>query len=376
MVDIYHHHHIKGVFTRELFEIYFLLAFKKLALSMIGLFLPLYFYVELGYPVKEIIYFYIVFAIFFAIMLAPATKVISKYGAKHSMIVSTPLVITGLIMALLLPYYSWMFYLAAFFLGAEGAFFWTGFHIDAVLQGKKKSLGKESGMITVISLLPTVIGPLVGGLIIKFFSFTVLFVIACLLMFVSFIPLLKSKEIYVKTRFNMKYFFKDGHTKYFFAYMAQGLRNMARALFWPLFIFMILGGYLTLGIYGSVATLIVSLAGLIIGNYSDKTRKGLMVKVSAFFGGIIWIVKAFVTTVGQIFVIGPLSGIVHMGVTIPLLAKSYNKAKKERVAGFIIFREICLRIGQLTLLCLMLFIEKIEWSFFLAAASTVFFFFI
>tara|TARA_Y100000310_G_C20624800_1_gene785276 strand:- start:93 stop:1220 length:1128 start_codon:yes stop_codon:yes gene_type:complete len=367
--------HLKEVVTRELFEIYFLLGFKKLATSMIGIFLPLYLFVELGYSLQTVILFFIVWIISFALMLYPATKCVSRYGAKHCMIFSAPILIIALLLIMFLQKYSFLFYPAAIFTGAELAFFWIGFHIDAALQGKKKSIGRESALISVIGILPTIFGPFIGGLILIYFNFTVLFVLSLALAIISFVPLIFSKEIYAKTDFDWKYLMKKTHIKYFFAFFAQGVRGTTRLVFWPLFIFAILGGYLSMGVYGTVATLVTSIMGLFIGGWADKGRKSFIIRVSGFFETIFWFLRAFVSTVAQVFGIGILGGFSYLGVSIPLLAKSYYRAKKEKVAGFIFFREMCVRLGGLTVLLIILYIGDVKVAFYVTAVTSLFFIF-
>lgn len=366
---------IKGVFTRELFEIYFLLGMKRFAITMVGLFLPLYIYHELGYSFNQTIYFFLMFILFFTIFLYPAVKLVGWKGAKHSMILSIPIIFLGLLFGILLQDNPLLFYPTAAFLGMEAVFFWIGFHIDAAVQGKKRKTGKEAGIINFVNIFPDIIGPLLGGLILFYFSFTVLFILALVIVLISVIPMLFSKEVYTKTDFDLKYFFKENHLKYFFAFFAQGIRGMTFAVFWPLFIFTILGNYISLGIYGSFATIFVCIFALLLGDYSDKSRRGFLIKISALFDGIFWVFKIFITSVIQIFALGTLGGIAFMGISVPLLSKTYDRAKKEKVAGFILFRELAIMSGQFTVLFAVLFVGKLELSFALTAVTSLLYLF-
>tara|TARA_Y100000310_G_C20660688_1_gene804572 strand:- start:1248 stop:2300 length:1053 start_codon:yes stop_codon:yes gene_type:complete len=348
---------------------------RSLSLSLIGIFLPLYLFVELSYSFNQVIYFYLAFVACFGIGQFIATKVVSRFGAKHSMVGSIPLLIIALLFTMYLGSFSFLFYLAALFHGMHAAFFWVGFHIDAVLQGKKRNFGKESAIISVVTMLPAVVGPAIGGLVLLFFSFKILFVLSLIAITVSFIPLLFSKEIYAKHDLDMSHFFDKKHLKYFFGYFAQGVGYTAAGVFWPLFIFAILGEYISLGIYGTVATLFIVFMTLILGKFSDEGKKGLIMQISALFNTVFWIMKVFVSTLSQVFVIGSLRSIAMHGIEVPFLAKTYTKAKKKHI-GLLLFRETVLRLGQFACLLLVLLVGKPEASFIAAGVlSLVFLFF-
>jgi len=202
-----------------------------------------------------------------------ATFIVMRFGAKHSMIMGVFFTIGMIFLIYFLRDYSFLFFPAAIFYGMQGAFFWMGFHIDAVLNGRKRDFGKESAIIETGLLLPSIIGPVLGGLLIKFFGFGVLYGVAVAILIVSFIPLLFSKEVYISGKLNLKSFFDKKHRKYFFIYFAQGIGFISGHVFWTLFIFAVIGGYLSMGIYGSLATLFVCFITLFIGKLLMKARR-------------------------------------------------------------------------------------------------------
>ena len=222
-----------------------------------------------------------------------------------------------------------------------------------------------------MQIFGSILGPLVGGIILMFSSFSILFCLVLLFLILAIIPLLLSKEVYVKTDYDWKYMFGNGHSKYFFAYFSQGVRAMANNVLWPIFIFAILGSYLTLGIYGTVATLVLIGYGMFIGQVSDQMSKSIIIKLSAVGEFIVWMFRIFVSSILGVFALGSLGGVTGSGVDIPLLAKSYNRAKKEKIAAFLLFRELSIRVGQLTILCIVLALGHIEAGFGLASLTAL-----
>jgi MFS family permease len=366
----------KEVFTRELFEIYFLLFMKKLVLSMIGLFLPLYLWIELGYSFNQVIFFFLAMTFAFTVFCFLATYLVAKIGAKHTMTLGMFTMFFGLLASLGIAYYPILFYPAALLLGAEFSFFWMGFHIDAAVHGKKSSVGKKSAIISIVGILPSIVGPLFGGLILKFSGFPLLFAVGLVLGISATIPLLFSKETYARQKFTYKEIFQKKNLKFFLVFFAQGTKASTRAIFWPMFIFGVLGSYISMGIYGTLATFIVSIFGILVGKLSDEGKKTIMLRISGTFGAIIWIFKVFITSVWQVFTLGILGGFALFGTSIPILAKSYNEAKKEHVPAFILFRELSIRMGQFFVLLLVLATANIKASFVASAVVAIFYFFI
>lgn len=367
----------KEFLTRELFEIYFLLGLRNFALYMIGIFIPIFFYSELSYSIPYIAFFYLLLFLSVVISLPFSAKVISKFGTKHSMMFSVPIIVIGYLFLLFIGSNPLYFYFAAFFLGAELAFFWPAFHIDAALHGRKKSTGKKSALIFAISLFPSIIGPLIGALTINYLGFTTLFIIAILLLIISSIPLFISRETFAKTDFQIKDFFVKDHLKFFFEYFAEGINSMVKGVFWPLFIFLILGGYISLGIYATFTGIIITAIILLFGEISDEGKKKyLLIKISAFSKTILATLMFFVTSVFQVYFVGTLNSIATYGISIPMLAKSYKQAKKEKTMEFILFRELSLIAGRIFVILLVMVFASLKISFLATGITYIFFLFI
>lgn len=358
----------------DLFEMYFLLAFRALAFSMIGIFLPLFLYVEKGYSLEQVVLFFSLMSVGFLLSAFMALKVVSRFGVKHSIVISYFILISSFIMLFFLDSYRSFYWFIGLFQGLSFGFFWIGFHVDATLHVRKKTLGKASGLISFSSVMGAVMGPILGAVIINFFSFNILFVVALCLFVVSFIPLLFSKDIYVKTGFDFKGLFKREHYKYILAYFAQGIRYTVAGVFWPIFAYFIVLDYLTLGWLVTIGTLFVGIIGYFIGKFSDEFGKSKMIKIFAPINAVFSSLRIFAWNTLSLFGLGWAESVSAVGIDVPLLAKTYNRAKKEEVAGFIFFREFILRLGEIFGLIIGLIIG-LKLALVLAGASSLLYLF-
>lgn len=363
----------KHLFARDLFEIYFLLTFRALGFSMIGIFLPLYLFTDLGFPLSKVISFFLITSLSFACGNYLALGLISRYGAKHVMVWSYFFLIVGLILTYFLESYPGLYLLASFYQGLSMGLFWMGFHVDASLHSRKKAVGKQSGLISFVSVLGAVLGSILGGFVLYYWGFPILFLSSILVFIFSILPFLFSKDLYVKTDFDFRSLLIREHVKYFFGYFAQGVRSTAATVFWPLFIFAIFGSYVVLGSYGALATLFTGILCYFVGMISDEHSKGFLMRLSSPFEALVWIARMFVDSVISIFLVGFLGGITSVGVDVPLLAKTYGRTKKEKAAAFLFFREMSIRSGEVFTLLLVLIFGVVSSSFIAASLSSLFY---
>jgi MFS family permease len=304
-------------------------------------------FIEKGYTLPQVILFYALMSFGFVISCFLALKTVSKWGVKWSIVISYVILVVSFVMIFFMDYMRSYYWFIGLFQGLSYGLFWIAFHVDAALHVPKKTAGKSSGLISFASVAGSVTGPILGALLIKFFSFNVLFFIALSLFIVSFIPLLFSRDVFIKTDFHFKRLFLKDHVKYALGYFAQGIRYTAAGVFWPMFAFLILGSYLTLGWFSTLATLLVGVFGYFVGKYSDKFGKGRIIRLFAPVNAIAGSVRVFAWNVLSVFGFGFFESISSAGIDVPLLAKTYNKAKREEIAGFVFFREFVLRIGEI-----------------------------
>ncbi len=338
---------------------------------MIGIFLPLFLLNDLGFSLNKVIVFFLITSIAFTVGNFLAIGLVSRYGAKHVMVWSYFFLIVGLLMAYALTSYPELYIITAIYEGLSMGLFWMGFHIDASLHSRKKSVGKQSGMISFMSILGAVMGPFLGGIVLYYSGFPQLFLCAIAIFLISIIPFLFSKDLYVKTDFDFRSLFVKEHIKYFFGYVAQGIRVTAGSVFWPIFIFTIFESYVVLGGYGAIATLFTGILCYFVGTLADVTKKGTLIRISGPFEAVAWIMRIFVSTIPGVFLAGFLGGITSVGVDVPLLAKTYDRSRKEKVAAFLFFREASIRVGEVFVLLFVLVVGSVSSSFILASLSSL-----
>ena len=178
-------HHVLGYVAnkKELNELYVSTVLRVLAFSMVGIFVPLFLFNELGYSLNSIIQYYLVYAFSFIVFSIFGAKLVSSFGVKHSILISMPLYVAYFGLLYLLKLNPWLFFIVPMIYGASEGIFWMGFHLDFALFSAKAKRGKQIGKFYTFALLAGLVGPMVGGGVLTFSSFNLLFFIVSLLIY-------------------------------------------------------------------------------------------------------------------------------------------------------------------------------------------------
>ncbi|PIN75943.1 hypothetical protein COV17_03400 [Candidatus Woesearchaeota archaeon CG10_big_fil_rev_8_21_14_0_10_36_11] len=360
---VYHHIFWWKFFPqKELNQIYISVALRNFALSLTSLFVPLYLYKELGFTLQQTLYFYLFYSIIFAITTPLAAKFSTRYGIKHSILLSVPLYIIYLLLLYMLPVFNTPLIIISTFMGLSIAFYWMGMHLVFQRASDHKHRGKEIGKREGISIIATLFGPLAGGFFIKFFGFKPLFIVTSIILFSSAGFLFLSKENHVRYTFSVRSITNKKYWKNSLFFVSRGTSVMATGVLWPLFIFTILNNYVSLGLVGSVLAGVGAILIIGTGYLSDHIDKRKIIRYITGFVSLSWFVRAFVTTVSHVFG-ATVFGAITMGINeSPMAALEYDKARYN-ITEYFVNRELFICLGRILILTFVLMTGSIAGSF-------------
>ncbi|MBU1111813.1 MAG: MFS transporter [archaeon] len=366
-----HHYHWWRYFRgKEMNQIYISVALRSLAISLISIFVPMYLYNELGYTLAETLVFYIFYAVIFAISTPFTAKFACKYGFKHSVLLSAPMYVMYFFLLYQLDTYQIPLVLIAGLLGLGMSFFWMGMHLEFKKVSHKNHRGEEVGKREAVAILATLLGPLAGGALIKFVNFHIVFILASVLLLISALFLFASSERHVPYHFSVKSIFDKRYWRSSLFFVYRGMFAMTNGVIWPLFIFMSLSDYFTVGILGSVAAIGTSILMVFTGKLSDhKFKKRTIIKWFVPFESLSWIVRGFLTTFSGFLGVTMFHSITYGAMSSPMSAREYNHTRDNAVEYFIT-REIFICLGRILVLCFLLLTASFVSSFVLVGAAS------
>ncbi len=349
----------RGLLPRqELTQVYFAMAIRSFALSLTGLFVPLYLYKEQGYTLQETLLLFAFYSVVFAISTPLAAKFCARYGIKHCVLLSVPFYLGYIILLQLLPVVKTPLVVISTLLGISLGFYWMGMNLVFQCATDHTHRGEQVGKQMGVSILATMIGPVIGGLIIEYYGFMMLFILATIFLVVGASILFLSEEKHIPYHFSIRQLFNRRHWTDSLYFVSKGTRVMAEGLVWPLFIFGILGSYVSLGVVGTVFSVVSAVLVWVVGRYSDHVDKRMIIWWSTGFESVTWFLRAFVSSVTSVFAISILAGITEGVKNAPMGALECDKARGE-IAHYYVVREIYICLGRLLLLLIVLMIDNL-----------------
>jgi len=365
-------HLLHFAFNRELSEIYITSIIRSFAFALIGVFIPAYL-INLGYPLNSVFFFYLYWSISYLFLVAFVTKLYTKIGTKHAILFSMPVFIVYFLMLYSLDTYSWNLFFLAAISALANTLYWPAFHINFINSSDKEHRGEELGMMNVFCYITTIFAPLIGGIIITFIGFKALFGFVSFLLLLAPIPLFFSQESYTPVTFSFKYLFHKSHVRNFSVFFVEGIIGYTETVIWAIFIFLILKSFISLGILTTLVILFTTFMTFILGRLSDVVSKRKIMRLGVFSSSLIWFLRTMANSFLHFTILNSLFGIAFTFISVPFTALFYNKAAKRNPAEFVVFREVALALGRITIMVFIILSGSFIGSFIIAGFSSLIF---
>ena len=357
-----------------------LLSFS--ASSLIGLFLPIFLFEFFHQSIQAVLLFYLLNELIKLPFFVPGAKLFSKIGLTKSMMIG----VFGLI----------IFYFTFYLLGQSvqvspyvlmgigimgllltTTLYWSPFHIDFAEFSTKEKRGRQVSILFMVQELIGVIGPIVSGLLILKYGYTMSFMLGLVLVTSSLIPLFFLPKQTVQYEFGYWQTFKELFSKRFrpmsVSMMAFGAESMIGAIVWPIFLYTVFkGNYLDIGFFSALIVIITLLLQLFVGKEIDKFSARRMLHLGTIMYALGWIWKGFVQTVTGVFAASTFHSFGSIFLQTPMDALAYEQAADagHYIDEYTVLREMSLNIGRILIVLFLMILSlrfSITLSFFAAA---------
>ena len=325
------------------------------AWSLVGTFLPAILYFDLGLSLSSVFVFFAVKSFLGAIFSIPATKIVSKYGTRISMILGILAMIPYLALLIITADIPMLLYMIPVFGGMFNGFFFTAFDYDFASLSKDKSYGNKVAKLNIYTTLATAFAPLIGGVVSQYYSVHITLTIASLIVALSIIPLIaskikhKPKELIIKKCFNLE---KKSRKNMLISNISASFGNSVSNVIWPLIMFMVLKDYSKLGIVVTISTLSIIATMYFIGKYLNKYRNRIL-KIAVAIEEVAWIGSILLYFFGWLGIMSVtiIRGLQKLGQStsnVPILQEFYKEITHEddNPAYTILIRTFSVRVVE------------------------------
>ena len=338
-----HRHFWREVEFDELSEIYITMMFRSLALGLTNLFIPLYM-LKLGYSLADVVMvmlFYFVFRGFIFDYLAG--WLVTKLGAKHTILCSYATLIGSTSLFLTLDHMQWPLWLLGGLWGGATSLFAIPFHVDFSKIKHRSHGGKELGYVSIMEKLGGILGPIIGGIVATLFGGQYVFLAAMVMLVIGGLPLLRTSEPFNSHHPLRLHELQFGKIKRdIYSFMAYGVELTMCGSVWPLYLGLVIlttsAGYAKLGFLASVSVIASMLAAYTIGKLTDKKHGHHLLRFGAGFNALLYAFRPFITTYPGALLINIFNEGATIAYKIPYTKGMYDRGDefdRQRVAYFV-----------------------------------------
>ncbi len=361
--------------------------------GLVGLFVPIFLYKLFNFSLVYVILWYGIGNLLYGLTVAWGAQYLNKIGLRRSLRIA---VIFGAVYYFILYFLNqqdlenWSFTLdkigllliaLILVLAMQRIFYWVPLHTDIAKFTSKRNRGKEISLFNVTSLIVGAIMPLVAGFLLLKYGYDILFIISIFIYFLALIPWIMLPQ--TKEKFSWGYietwekFFDKKRRKTIIAFIADGAEGLVGLVIWPIFIWELLdGNYLQVGALSSFIVVVTAFLQMTVGRFTDSSNKKKMIMFGSFFYAIGWIIKIFVITSFQIFIVSTYHNLAKIFTRTPFDTLTYERAADQGhyVDEYTVIHEMAINFGRVLmviLIVILLHFLSIQWVFVLAATASL-----
>lgn len=366
--------------NQQMREFYVSSAIFGFGAAMAALFEPIYLW-SIGWRLPSIIMFYLA-AYAFYFFIAPLGAAFARSrGYEHSIALSTPFLILYFLALYSIPRGMIFAVLAAMSFAIFRMFYWPGARSIIARYSNDDESGRTLSGLNALSIIATILGPIVGGLIVQQFGFAVLFLIVSPIILLSNVPMLITPEKFEPHDLSYidayKRMLRPEFRKTIVAHFGYGEEFIADFL-WPVLIIILIPSYIGVGAVATLGGIIAIIAIIIIGRMTDEHHRHPIMHVGVILTAFSWLVRVVAMTPMGIVVSQSLYRVSRLTISVPFLTIAGYKARDYSVMKSSLLYEMGIVLGKVVtgIACLiLLYFFPDNWTaiFVLAAGLTFFY---
>lgn len=357
----------------ELKEFFWFQLIFSFAYALVTIFEPVFFYKE-GFSLVFIALYYAAHYLLYLVLLPLGGMFVGRFGLELSMAASLPFFIFYFVALSLVPQYPGLVGVAVVLLTLHKIFYWPAVHIEMARFGDAENRGTEMSWVQVMRFSLGVVGPVVGGFVAAIWGFPVLFLMTALVVLLSVVPLLKTKERYRPKQLSYwrpwQLMWSPRQRSITMTMLGMG-ENLVDMVFWPLFMFIVLGSTSELGLIVAVGVIVMAAVTFLVGEMVERVPQRLVMRAHLPFLMISYLFRPIAGSPVAVLLTDTLGRMSFAGVNMAQFYKVYELAKRRYAISTVVSTEMVLCIGKAAAALLLagVFAVMLPYSGFVVAFS-------
>ena len=375
--DLHRHHQF--FCNKEMNEIYISVFLMNLAESMIGIFVPIYLY-SLHYSIVSILLFFFIGHVGNVVFSLPIARIVSKIGAKHAILISTPFIIAYYFGLQILPHHSLLFFILPLGITFRSLFYNFGFDLNFIDHLDKKSIGRELSLLGILSIIATVLSPLVAGLVIAYYGYGLIFILGGIILTVSCLPLFVSRDGHPAVNFSGKNIISllsaRQHASMVLSFTGYAIESSIGRNIWPIFLIIIFAATEKVGYVVAASAFITVVVIALAGQLTDRYNPKKLLRFGTMLYFFAWLGCLFADTATKVFFINSYKSVSERFLHLPWASMFYKIVNRDSYFRLVVARDMVYNASRVLVLPFIMLIFAIDFypfiiSFGVAAIFTL-----
>lgn len=356
------HLHIDG--SKNMTFLYGVRVARGLVYRLAIFFLPIYLYQqgstdpfwqflpgsELQKGVLLLVFFYLIHQLTVLSSGISIGHLILKIGYQRALLVSSCLFAVFLSLLYVKANPGWLILLGAFINGLETNFFWNTYQTLMSKLAQHRHMGQNLGLLQFFLQLVQAMAPALGGMLVVAFGFPALFMAGLLGVLLGMMSAFQLQFQRERDRISWAEFTRWAQEGPFIRLaVSQTGRylNDAALVFWPLYVFLILGTVDRVGFLYTLSLFIAMILSFGVGYYIDHQKNKKLFYLSGGLLSLLWLLRSQVVTFWHIVIIDTFDCLTANFYLLFSDSIFLKRSKGGQAFSFFVYREMLISVGAI-----------------------------
>ena len=361
---------IEGTLSSEFGDLVAYEFFKNLALSALGIFIPIIIYDASGNFFVPALYLVVKSGVS-TVSAVPIMRFLASKGFEKGLYLSYLFILPSILLLRFLDYSLSMVLAVAVMYSIGKTLHGEAKRLEFTEDTTEEDRDKRSADITSIPNMGRFLGPLIAGSLSVSFGFGAMLTFAFSMVALSLIPLTRLDRSIEKKSVSFSGIFRREYWKYMPVLAARGAQGIVSVAFYGLFTYEFVSGSFGSGLVRSLDTLGFVLVAYASAWITGRVSRNTIIIAGSTAAAITYGARTLVQTSFQGFLVAFLGGIAFKLYHIPLFSQLADEAESTSKTDFFALSRVCSSLGMAVASLIFLILQPVDV---LLAFQTVFVF--